>query len=189
MAKLIQNRWWIFAGFVLIVALSRLLPHPYNFTPVGGMALFAGGILSSKRLFWIVPLIAYWISDLLVMNLWYAADGSFIWGGVLSVYISLFGIILLGKWLLKKVTIPRMAGATVGASVMFFIITNFQVWIISPMYPTSWAGLIECYTLALPFFWNTLAGDAFYVTLLFGSYQLVTHYYPQFRLKTSKVEA
>jgi len=46
------------------------------------------------------------------------------------------------------------------------------VWVAFTTYPKSLAGLIACYVAAVPFFWNTLAGDALYAALLFGGYAL-----------------
>ncbi len=184
MSKLISNKWWLFAGFVFVAALSRLLPHPYNFTPIGGMALFAGGVLSGKRLFWIIPIVAYYISDLLVNNILYASFyDSFVWSGHLFVYISLFAIIFMGRYLLQKITVGRLLIGTISASGIFFILTNFGVWLASPMYPPTFEGLIACYAAAIPFLHNTLAGDAFYVTLLFGSYAWITQNQPSLLLK------
>jgi hypothetical protein len=189
MAKLISNKWWLFAGFIVIAALSRLLPHPYNFTPIGGMALFAGGLLSGKRLFWLIPLVAYYISDLLVNNILYASYyDSFIWSGHLFVYISLFAIIILGKFLLKKLSIGRLVIGSLSASTIFFLLSNFGVWLSSTTYPMSWEGLIACYAAAIPFFQNTLAGDAFYVLILFGSYAFITSKYPSLLLDDKKLE-
>ena len=188
MAKLISNKWWLFAGFVLIAALSRLLPHPYNFAPIGGMALFAGGVLSGKRLFWLIPLVAYYISDLLVNNILYASYyDSFVWGGHLFVYISLFAIIVLGKLLLTKLSIGRLVIGSLSASTLFFLLSNFGVWLSSATYPPNWEGLMACYAAAIPFFQNTLAGDAFYVTILFGSYAFLTSRYPSLLLNDKKL--
>ena len=186
MRKIVKHKWWIFAGFVLAAALSRILPHPYNFTPIGGMALFAGGVLSGKRLYWIVPLIAYWISDLLVMNILYASyyEGM-VWFGLPSVYLSIILIVVLGRTILKKIKLSRLIAGSLGASVIFYLVTNFGVWLSSPTYPLSWTGLIACYEAAIPFFQNTVAGDLFYVTILFGSYALITKYYPAWKLKSA----
>ncbi len=184
MSKVISNKWWLFAGFIFVAAMSRLLPHPYNFTPIGGMALFAGGLLSVKKLYWVVPLVAYYISDLLVNNILYASYyDSFVWGGHLTVYLSLFAIIILGKYVLSKISLGRLIGASLGASGLFFIITNFGVWFSSPLYPKTLEGLMACYAAAIPFFQNTIAGDLFYVGVLFGSYTVLTSYLPQLRLK------
>jgi hypothetical protein len=148
------------------------------------MALFAGGVLSGKRIFWIIPIVAYWISDLLVCNILYASfyDG-FVWFGQPFVYLSLIAIVALGSVLLKKINIVRLIGGSLGASVIFFLLTNLGVWMSSPSYPPTWEGLMACYTAAIPFFQNTIAGDLFYVTLLFGSYAVITKYYPAYKLK------
>lgn len=187
MQQIVKHKWWIFAAFLLVAALSRLLPHPYNFTPIGGMALFAGGLLSGKRLFWLVPLLAFWVSDLLVNNVLYASYfDEFVWFGHPFVYLSLFLIIIIGKLLLKKISIPRLLGGSLAASALFFLLSNFGVWLTGLTYPLSWEGLMACYAAAIPFFQNTVAGDLFYVTLLFGSYTLITSYNPHWRLKVQK---
>ena len=187
MQQIVKHKWWIFAGFVLVAALSRLLPHPYNFTPIGGMALFAGGMLSNRKFYWIVPLIAYWISDLLVMNFLYAGFyDAFMWWGQPMVYVSIFLIVIVGKFLLNKISLPRLIGGSLAASIIFFLVSNFGVWMSGMGYPLTWEGLVACYAAAIPFFQNTLAGDLFYVTVLFGSYVAITSYFPAWRLKTQK---
>lgn len=185
MNQLAKHKWWFFAGFIFVVAFSRLLPHPYNFTPVGGMALFAGALFGGRKMLWLVPLVAYLISDLLVNNILYASYyESFIWMTSPAVYLSLAAIILIGHFMLKRINAKNMVLASVSASVLFFLITNAFVWYASPTYPNTVAGLMSSYTAGIPFFWNTLAGDLFYCSLLFGSYSIWVKKYPAFRLKT-----
>ena len=178
-----KYKWWVFAAFILIVALSRLLPHPYNFTPIGGMALFAGSVFAGRKLLMIIPIIAYMISDILVNNLIYANYyDEFIWITSPSVYLSLALIIALGYFMLRKIKAKNVILASVAASVLFYLITNFFVWLGSPTYPTNFAGLMSSYTAAIPFFWNTLVGDLFYCTLLFGSYVLLVKSNPEYKV-------
>ena len=70
--------------------------------------------------------------------------------------------------MLSKVSIPRVLGGAIGASILFFIISNFGVWLSDPDYPLTWSGLVLCYEMAIPFFRNTLASDLLYTGAFFG---------------------
>ena len=126
------------------------------------------------------PFIAYWVSDLLLDNIVYTQyyDG-FQWMGSPWVYASFALIIVLGFVLLKKVSINNLVIASLSSSVLFFLITNFGAWMSSTIYAKTFSGLIAAYIAGIPFFWNTLAGDLFYVSVLFGSFELVKRQYPQ----------
>lgn len=166
----------IITGFIVFAALTRLLPHAYNFTPLGAIALFGAAYFTDKKWAFIVAIAAFWISDLLLNNITYAAyyDG-FTWftSGMLYTYGSIAMIVVLGYYLLKKITFGRVLGGALGASVIFFIVSNFGVWISSSMYPLSLEGLIACYTAAIPFFHYTIAGNVVYSAVLFGSYEWI----------------
>lgn len=168
-------------GFIGLAVLSRILPHPYNFTPLGAIALFGAAYFTDKKWAIIIPLVAMWISDLFLNNLVYTSIyGGFTlfnWG-MLWIYGSLILIALLGMKVLKKVTVPRIIGGALSASVIFFIVSNFGVWLTSPMYPLNFGGLIASYTAAIPFFHNTLAGDLVYCSVLFGAYEYAKFKYP-----------
>lgn len=150
------------AGIVLIAALSRLLPHPPNFTPVAAIAL-AGGVYMNKRYATIIPLVALVLSDAIIgfHNTVYYVYGSFVLIG------------LIGLWLKSHKKAPIVFGGVLLSSVLFFLITNFGVWSAGDgtIYPKSFAGLIECYTAGIPFFRNTLLGDVVYTAVLFGIFE------------------
>jgi Family of unknown function (DUF6580) len=176
----INLRFGLIALLIVLAALSRLLPHPPNFAPIAGMGLFGAAYFSKKYYAFLIPFAAYWISDMLLNNIVYTQyyDG-FQWMGSLWVYASFALIVALGFVLLRKVSAERLIGASLGSSVLFFLITNFGAWISSTIYAKSFSGLMACYVAGIPFFWNTLAGDLFYVTVLFGVYELVKRQYPQ----------
>ena len=73
--------------------------------------------------------------------------------------------------LLKEVTFQRLIAGSLGASVIFFVMSNLGVWVGGMMYPMTLEGLIACYTAAIPFFQNTLLGDLFYAVVLFLLYE------------------
>ena len=147
---------------ILIAATLRLVPHPPNFAPIAAMALF-GGVYLNRGYALAVPIIALFISDLVI--------GFYSPVVMVSVYGSFILTGLIGLWLRRRKSPRNVILAALGSSVLFFIVTNFAVWL-GGWYPRNAAGLLDCYTLALPFFRNTIAGDLFYTGAFFGCYEL-----------------
>ena len=155
--------------FVLVVlaAASRLLPHPPNFAPVAAIGLFAGA-MTGRKAGWLVPFAALLASDAF---LGFYHPVSMLWN-----YLAFAGCLLLGAQLLSGgCGIGRTAAAVLASAVTFFLLSNFGMWA-SGYYPRTWAGLVECYVAALPFFRNTLASDALYSAALFGGHALLTRF-------------
>lgn len=152
---------------VALAAASRLVKHPFNFTPIVAMSIFAGCYLGKK---WavILPVASMVISDYFI--------GFYDWQVMASVYLGIALAFVIGWHLKKRKKWHNVALASFASSVAFFLITNFAVWAFFDWYPHTWAGLVNCFTLALPFFRNTLAGDFVYSGLLFGLYELVVSY-------------
>lgn len=156
--------FFIAAGVVL-----RLVPHLPNFAPIAAMALF-GGVYLNKKFALIVPLIALAVGDFFI--------GFYQPYLMAAVYGSFLLVGLIGLWLKNHKTLPNILGASLIGSILFFLITNFAVWAVqplmpTPMYPQTWQGLLQCYTMGLPFFRNTLLGDLFYVGAMFGLMEAV----------------
>ena len=147
---------------ILAAATLRLVPHPPNFTPIGAMALFSGAYLGRRPLAFVAPLGALLLSDLVLG----------VYHGMATVYFSVGLIVLIGWVALKRVSPIRVGAAAITSSVLFFVITNFGMWLFSGFYPRTLAGFEACYIAAIPFFQNTVAGDLFYATLLFGGFRL-----------------
>src|SRR5229473_2137716 len=158
-------------SMILMAAVLRIAPHPWNFTPVGAMALFSGALVRDRRLAFLFPLLALFAGDLFVgfHKLMPVVYSSFL----LSVFI--------GRWLQNRRTPIQVGGATLLGAIQFFTVTNFGVWALGSFYPRTLGGLAACYAAGIPFFWNTLAGDALYVTLLFGGYALAERFIPALR--------
>jgi len=149
----------IIVGFVL-----RLLPHPANFAPIMALALFSGLYLP-HRLNVIIPVVAMLISDIFL--------GFYSLPIMFSVYASFILATLLGTWLKQHKNITNTVFATIAGSALFFLITNFSVWAFGTMYTHNFAGLIQSYYMALPFFRNSLIADMFYVTMFVGVAELI----------------
>ena len=130
---------------IVIAILSRLIPHPPNFTPITAIALFSIINFKNKYVGLSIPIVCLLISDLIIgislINLF-----------VYLSFIVISGVgYIFGKINLKSILL---------SSLIFFIITNFGVWLIG--YPNTLEGFIACYVAALPFFGWTITGDLFY---------------------------
>lgn len=158
---------------IFLAALSRILPHPYNFSPIGAMCLLGGAYFSNKIFAVLVPLISVFASDLILNNFVYSST-EFVWlhEGFYWSYATFALIAIVGSLSLKKITMPRVVGSSLGASIIFFLITNFSCWPGSPLYTPDFNGLIACYVAGIPFFGGTIAGDLLYSTILFGAIEL-----------------
>jgi hypothetical protein len=167
---------------ILLAAMSRLIPHPANFAPIGGMALFGAAYYSRRYWAFVVPIVSMWISDLILNNLVYSQYfDSFVWFYSGSLFnIGAFVLItLFGFFTLRQVRPVNLALSALGASVIFFVVSNFGVWLSAGMYPHTFDGLVSCYVAGIPFFRNTIAGDFVYTTILFGVFEFSMKRFPE----------
>ena len=158
-------------AMIALAAALRVMPHPWNFTPVGAMALFSGAVIKDRRLAFLFPLIALFVGDFFIgfhklMPL---------------VYASFLIEVALGYWIRNHRSAARIAGVTAIGALQFVLITNFGVWAFLEGFPRTAAGLLACYISGLPLLLNTLAGDAFYATLMFGALAAAERYIPTLR--------
>lgn len=144
----------VLISFVLVAVLMRLLPHPPNVAPITAVALFAGTFFDKKHWAVLMPLLAMVITDMIL--------GFSLITPV--VYLSFFAITVVGM-LFKKMNI----GTVLLSSLVFFVLSNLGVWVL--YYPLTAEGLITCFTLAIPFFINSLVGDIFFNALLLFGYR------------------
>ena len=136
----VNPRLLTLTGMVLAAALVRLLPHPPNFAPIAAMALFGGAYYSNKKLAFIIPLAALFLSDMII-GFHYLVP---------AVYTSFALIVLIGMSV-KTIKFKNLFLASVSASVMFFVLTNLAEWTFGVMYPKTMIGLTACFTAAIPF--------------------------------------
>ncbi|HYU22404.1 MAG TPA: DUF6580 family putative transport protein [Candidatus Dormibacteraeota bacterium] len=165
-------------ALIALAAALRMAPHPWNFTPVGAMALFSGAVLKDRRLAFIFPLVALFAGDVFIG-----------FHKLLPiVYASFLVNVAIGLWLRDRRTVARITFATLLGAIQFFIVTNFAVWQFLSGFPHTASGLAACYIAGIPFFWNTLAGDAVYAALLFGGYALAERLLPVLRPLSLKTD-
>ncbi len=176
------NRIGLIIAFLVAAAASRLLPHPPNFTPIAAIALFGAAKLSNKYMAFLAPLVIMFLSDLVLG----------FHSGMWVVYMTFIMITLLGLSLRNKISTGKVLGASLASSVIFFLVTNFAAWYGNGLYPQNFAGIIESYAAGLAFanngvmgnfFLNSVAGDLFYSSVLFGGFYLVQKQLPQLATK------
>ena len=141
---------------VLVVALYRIFPHIPNVAPITGLALY-GGVHLERKYAILLPLAVMLVSDFFIG----------FHPGIPYVYGAFVISSLIGIWLKEHLSMSTVIAGTLLASLLFFLITNFGVWIGSGMYKKNLEGLRDCFILALPFFRNTIMGDLLYTCLFF----------------------
>jgi len=166
-------------SLIIIASIFRLIPHPPNFTPLTAIALLGGATFKNRYLAFFVPFISMFISDAII------GFHSTMW----AVYFSFGLIVLIGRtYLQKQNNLIKIIIATLASSFIFYLITNFAVWLTSGMYPHTIEGLVQCYILGLPFYRATtiefflfsIIGDLIFTLSLFGAYRLAEKVVPRF---------
>lgn len=161
-----KKTWIIAAVLILFGAATRLLPHPPNATAITAIAL-AGAIYLDKKWALLLPISSLLLSDAII--------GGYDARLMAVVYLS-FAFIGALSWIIRtgERRFLKTAGLTVFSSVFFFITTNTAVWMLSSWYPHTFLGLVESFTMALPFFKNMIAGDILYVSLVIFAFEAVS---------------
>lgn len=156
----------IFFVLVLVGIISRIFPHPPNFTSVIAISII-GGFYFSKEKAIILPLLVMLLSDLFI--------GHYQTILMVFVYLSFLLVTFLPLFFKRKKKWEFVLASSFLGAVFFFLITNFAVFVFSPWYEKTFLGLIQCYTLALPFLKNTLFSSLIYSTTFFVFCQSVFH--------------
>ena len=148
-----------------IDVVARILPHAPDFTPVAATALFAASVLRVRALSILVPVAGMWLGDLLL---------GFYDFRVMAVVYATLALPALAACLSSRLRRPDMiVPLLLSTSLTFFLVTNFAVWALSPLYAANTSGLVKCYVAALPFLQNMIAGDLCWALVLFGAYWLL----------------
>jgi hypothetical protein len=165
----------VIMALIVLSAVLRIVPHPWNLTPVGAMALFSGAMFRNRWIAFLLPLASLFAGDVFVgfHKL------------MLIVYASFAISVAIGRWLAEKRSAARIGGAVFLGAAQFFVVTNFAVWAVGGFYPKTAAGLMSCFVAGVPYFWNTLVGDALYACVLFGGFVLAEKMLPTMRLESA----
>lgn len=165
----------LITAIILFSVFARFIPHFPNFAPMGALALFA--IAFYKRSIWAVAITAlvWWASDFYLNNFVYHLNDSLVFFTQFQAFtlLSILAIVAMGKLLFKKITVAKALFGSIAASLIFFIISNFGVWLQGTMYPMTFSGLVSCYQMAIPFYKATFASDLVFTAVFFGLMFLV----------------
>jgi hypothetical protein len=157
----ISKRLWI--GMVALGVCARLVPHPWNFTPIMAIGLFAGSHGKKTSTGVLATLFALVLSDAVLgfyPGFWYVYGAALI-------------PVLLGRLIRNRSGAGAIATVALASSLSFFLITNFMVWATDQLYPHTMAGLSACYLAGIPFYRNQVLGDAVYTIAIFGGYAIL----------------
>lgn len=167
-----KNRFILITGLILLATAFRLIGHLPNFTPLGAIALFSGAFITNRIMAILVPFLALFISDLYIGLYGYE---------MIVPYVGFGLTILMGFLLRRKAGIVNVLGISLLSSLVFFLFTNFALFYPTTLYPHTFNGIISSYLAGIPFLKNAMLGDAFYVSVLFGAYYLITINVPFFK--------
>ena len=170
-----QTRILIISLLIIGIA-SRLIPHYPNFTAVGAISLFGAAFAGRRSIAMIIPFLVMISSDMILNNLVYARlypddykHFIFLYRGALWSYAAFGLVVIFGYTLFKNsINLKRVLFGSLGASLIFFTLSNFGVWASTGAYPVNFGGLMACYTAGLPFLLNQVLGDLFFSLILFG---------------------
>ena len=149
-------------SLILILAFSRLIPHPPNFTPIIAATILSGYFFKNTYITLLVLIISMILSDLIIG----------FYSSYFLVYFSLIIIVFTFSKISKNINYKNLFLYGISSSLIFFIITNFGVWAFGVLYEKYLAGLISCYIMAIPFFTNTVLSTVFYSYTAFFLYNL-----------------
>jgi hypothetical protein len=179
-------RTTLLVGMMVATALSRVLWHPANFTPVLAVALFGAAHFRSRWAALLVPQAAMLLSDAALEVLTrqgllsgWLGQGQGFYQGMWVVYATVALVGILGLALRRDASFSAVVDGVLGGSVLFFLVTNFAWWAGYGLYPHTWEGLALSYLAGVPFFGGTLAGTAFYSAILFGGFAVAQRRFPE----------
>jgi hypothetical protein len=192
--KSIQPRTAALITMILLAAAFRVLQSSNvfsfmsNVSPVGAIALFGGCYFADRWKAFIVPLVALFISDVLLNRIYYFDHWTFFYPGAYWIYGAFAVVVMIGHFI-HKVNVLNVALAGIGGAVAHWIISDFGTWAgggtditTGLRYTPDLAGLIKCYTLGLPYLRNMAIGNLVFCGILFGSFEWMQRKYPALKL-------
>ena len=148
-----KHKFFYLVFFGILLSIFRLIPHPPNFTPILACAIMAPLLIKDRIIGISIPVIAMFIGDVII-------------GFHPFQFVTYSTLLIISLVSPMKKNYLILGIMTLGGSVWFFITTNFAVWILLDYYPKTFEGLLTSYTLAIPFFKNTLISTCLFTGLL-----------------------
>lgn len=174
-----KGKTLVFIGLIAAAIATRFIPHAPNFTAVGAAALFGGVMFKNSFKAFLIPLLALFLSDLVINNVIYPEfyEGfTFFTDGFYWIYAAFILTVILGRFAVGQLKVIPLISAGIASALLFYIITNFGAWLGNPLYAQNFSGLMTSYAAGLPFLARQLAGTAVYGLVLFGAAYALTSY-------------
>lgn len=171
MKSLFTPRFWLALTLVAFGVILRVMPHPWNFAPIGAIALFAGAHFERRAFGVLIPLAAMFLGDLFV-------GLNFLTPAIYATYALIAAVGMLLRE--RRASAAAVGGGVLLSSVLFFLLSNVAMWALGTTYAKTAAGLVTCYVAAIPYFGNTIVSDALFTAILFGAFAAVERRVPRF---------
>ncbi len=173
-------RFTILVVVIFAIAFLRFALVDYaNFAPIAAAGIFGLYFLRNKTWAIGIAISALFISDGLI----HLQSQQGLYASRSLDYLSLVLALLFALVLLsKQKNFFTAIGSALGASLVFFVASNFFVWLTSTMYPHNWSGLASCFELAIPFYRGTLLGDVVFTAVFVGAVELIGYVAPNYSL-------
>lgn len=175
---------------IILTAVMRFFPLGWNINPIGAIALLGGFFFKDIKKAILIPLACLFAGDLL-LHINFLTGGSEwpgFYPGIAATYIGFALMTLVGRNLIKSPKWLNIWSATLVGAVVFFLASNFGVWMTGQMYPLTASGLLASYAAGIPFFKASLLGDLVYTTALFGAFKVAAAYW-QFKPQSQRAYA
>ena len=169
-----RKRILIVLAIIAALGVIRLLPHPPNFTPLGAIAIFAGVHLGRKMWAYLIPALILLLTDLVA--------GPVFYEGFLWVYLAYIPLVLIGRGISTNRNPISIGFGALSGAIIFFLISNFGVWVHSALYPKTLEGLGACYAMGLPFLRNDILGTIAFCAVAFAVYDFIRNRVPEIEL-------
>ncbi|MEZ5004603.1 MAG: DUF6580 family putative transport protein [Chitinophagales bacterium] len=165
----------LIASAIVLSIVLRAFPHIPNMAPIAAIALFSGAYFAKKQWAFVITFLALFLSDAVLHIQYLIGVREFVgfYPNMIFVYTGIAMVIGIGLLMRNKVNAFTVLGGALSGSVLFYIISNFGVWLMGTMYSKTFAGLIECYVAGIPFYRGTLMGDVIYSAILFGAFGFI----------------
>jgi hypothetical protein len=171
MRKYFNPRFWLALALVIVGVIFRVVPHPWNFAPIGAIALFGGARFERRSFAIALPLLAMLAGDAII-------GFHALMPAIYATYalIAVIGMMLRDR----RATALAVGGSALLSSAIFYLTTNFAMWALGTTYAKTAAGLAACYVAAIPYFGNTLVSDLLFSAIFFGVFAIAERKIPAF---------
>jgi len=178
-------------AFIILAAAMLRIPNaaqltPWmNFSPIGAMAMFGGACFNNRWKAFIFPLLSLLLSDLIINTIVFGGQYGVMYSGWYIIYGIFVLVVVLARWMIKKVTVKNVLITAVVAALAHWLIADFAVWLsggtdVRTMTPLArnWTGLLQCYVQGFPFMKHFLMGNLVYGAVMFGGFELLRQKFP-----------